>query len=116
MKIKTVIWAVSCVALWSSAQAAFFNFHPATLEEGRALITSDDAHIKRLTKSDLEMRFPGKSPDVKYYKKFAAEQVRAFSLQKSRGTVPIGDKKGVLWLKSIIAQSAGVKLRWRISM
>lgn len=81
MKIKTVIWAVSCVALWSSAQAAFFNFHPATLEEGRALITSDDAHIKRLTKSDLEMRFPGKSADVKYYKKFAAEQVRAFSPQ-----------------------------------
>ena len=79
MKIKTVIWAVSCVALWSSAQAAFFNFHPATLEEGRALITSDDAHIKRLTKSDLEMRFPGKSADVKYYKKFAAGQVRAFS-------------------------------------
>ena len=79
MKIKTVIWAVSCVALCSSAQAAFFNFHPATLEEGRALITSDDAHIKRLTKSDLEMRFPGKSADVKYYKKFAAGQVRAFS-------------------------------------
>ena len=79
MKIKIVIWAVSYVALWLSAQAAFFNFHPATLEEGRALITSDDAHIKRLTKSDLEMRFPGKSPDVKYYKKFAAEQVRAFS-------------------------------------
>lgn len=79
MKIKTVILAVSCVALWLSAQAAFFNFHPATLEEGRALITSDDAHIKRLTKSDLEMRFPGKSADVKYYKKFAAGQVRAFS-------------------------------------
>ena len=65
MKIKTVILAVSCVALWLSAQAAFFNFHPATPEEGRALITSDDAHIKRLTKSDLEMRFPGKSADVK---------------------------------------------------
>lgn len=53
MKIKIVILAVSYVALWLSAQAAFFNFHPATLEEGRALITSDDAHIKRLTKSDL---------------------------------------------------------------
>lgn len=79
MKTKTVVWAACCMALAASAQAAPLRFHPATAEEGRALIASDDAHVKRLTKTDLDMRFPGKGADVEYYKKFAASQVRAFT-------------------------------------
>ena len=79
MKTKVFFWVACCVGLVVSAQAAFLRFHPATVEEGRALIKSNDAHISRLTKFDLEMRFPGKGADVKYYKEFAAGQVRAFS-------------------------------------
>ena len=78
MKTQSVaIFAACCAAL--AAAAAPLRFHPATVEEGRALITADDAHVKRMTKSDLDMRFPGKNATVGDYKKFAAEQVRPFT-------------------------------------
>ncbi|MCR5413216.1 MAG: hypothetical protein K6F50_00625 [Kiritimatiellae bacterium] len=81
MTIKNLAIAVLFVSLAAteSALAEPFRCRPASLDEGKRLITADDPYILNATEADYGRAIGRKSATKEEYKAFAAGEVREFT-------------------------------------